>query len=260
MRRRTMLWALAVLLGLAASGCSLKLGESTSGELGRVNFAYATDCLFGCGMNRSLIVGSQAIISVTSVANDSGVTAVSGTPGVASFKVERSCWCDQTSNDSSSTYSIDKDQSCPSGWTKDCENTIEVTALSTGDTELELDDATGQLIDRTPVHVRAPKTVGFEQDFRAAMAFRVEVNQSTTILAHFTDADGRDMIATNGVTWSLGEPTVAELSSGAVFSPAVPSPVELGGEIELTGARAGKTQLELQVGSLTRKIPVTIAK
>lgn len=260
MRRRKMLWALAAVLGLGAGGCSLKLGDSTSGEIGRVNFAYTTDCLFGCSMNRSLIIGSHATISVSGVGNDSGVTAASGAPAVASFKVERACWCDQSGDASTSTYDVGQKQSCPAGWSKDCQNTIDVTALGTGDAELELNDATGNLIDRTPVHVRAPKSASFEQDFSSAGAFQVEVHESTTILARFTDADGRDMIATDGVTWSLGDPSVAELSPTALFSSPVASPAELGNEVELTGARTGKTQLELRVGALTRSVPVTVAK
>ena len=54
---------LAAVAVLALPACSVDLGSSTEGELGRATFSYSS-CFFGCAVDHPVLAGATARVSV----------------------------------------------------------------------------------------------------------------------------------------------------------------------------------------------------
>jgi len=195
-----------VVAPLLATACSFELGDSTVGERGAVRFEYSGwSCLFGCDMKRPLLAGTEQTISVDGIrADDAGVRAVSTDPSVAKFTVDRSCGCEQ-SNENGTTYMSSKETSCPPDFRLVCENAITVRAVAPGEAGLELRSSDGALIDRTTVRVASAASVTLHGDDGAEIGDSMSMKQGDNVLvsARIVDAQGRELLADKGVTWTI---------------------------------------------------------
>lgn len=260
------LFAAAALLAAGTSACGTQLGESTAGELGRIDFSYGASCFFGCSMDRPVLVGARERVDVTGAGNAQGVTAASSDPSVVEFNLQRSCSCERSSDNSGEGMSTDAQGRCPDEFKKVCTNAVDMHALAKGDAKLELFDAQGQLIDRVGVHVRPARSVRFKQstnglqDSRPVDHLVVNSGGTVTLSAELLDADGRQLIARHGVTWSSDDAGVAGFPVYSILTrDSVDDSVEGQSDwVIVKGVQPGTTRIELKVAGLAQAVPVTV--
>jgi hypothetical protein len=201
------------LVPLLATACSFDIGDSTMGEEGVVRFEYSGwSCLFGCDMDQRLLAGTEQTISVTgSGADEAGVAAASTNPRVATFSIDRKCDCEK-SNENGTTYTSSNDGGrCPADFRLTCDNMIKVRTSAPGEAGLELRTSDGELIDRTTVRVAAAASVTLHGDEGTEIGDSMNMNQGDNVLvsARIVDAEGRELLADKGVTWTIDGGAVA---------------------------------------------------
>ena len=254
-------------LAAGTSACSTQLGESTSGELGRVDFSYGASCFFGCSMDRPVLIGADERVDVTGDGDAPGVSAKSTDPGVVTFKLRRSCACGKSSGSSAEGMSTDAQGNCPASYTKTCDNAVDMQTVAAGDAKLELYDAGGQLIDRVGVHVRPAKSLRFEQQQSGSDQgtpidqLEVPAGGTATLSAKLFDADGQPLIARHAVTWTSQDPGVAGFPSYSFFktSPVDDTATDQSDWISVQGVQPGTTSITVQVSGLVQAVPVTVS-
>lgn len=192
---------------LLAAGCSGKLGDSTTGEQGAVEFEYSGwSCLFGCGMKQPLLSGTEQTISVKGGrADDSGVVARSTNPRVATFTLRRSCGCEQSDGTGTTYMSANDKGGCRPDFRLVCDNEIDVQALAPGEAGLELRASSGELIDKTTVHVATASsmTLHGEDGMEIGVSLKMKRGDDVSVTARLVDAQGRELLADKGVTWTI---------------------------------------------------------
>lgn len=248
MRHSISIFVLAA--GSMLTGCGLELGESTDGELGVVEFSY-TAYFFGCGLHKGVAPGSTARISVSDPADVEGLEVSSTNAGVASFDIERSCYCEQSDGNEALGTSVREDQSCESGWTKRCNNTIVMEAIAEGDAKLELRTAEGALLDRVVVHVRLPHFVTFEDTNELV----VPIHESRHVRVTLSDAEGEEVLVSDGMHWSTGDKKVAGFEE--LFSSLDDERVA-GPSVTVCAIGEGTTELRVRMGQAESVIPVRV--
>jgi hypothetical protein len=192
---------------LLVAACSFELGDSSMGDEGAARFEYVGwSCLFGCDMDQRLLAGTEQTISVTGPrADDAGVVAASTNPKVATFAVDRHCGCEQ-SNENGTTYtSPNESGACQPDFRLACDNMIKVRALTPGQAGLELHASDGTLIDRTTVRVAAAASVTLHGNEGTEIGDSMSMRQGDNMLvsARIVDAEGRELLADKGVTWTI---------------------------------------------------------
>ncbi len=259
-------FALTALVAATTSACSMQLGQSTTGELGHVDFSYGATCFFGCSMDRPVLVGGSERVDVTGPGDAEGVTAASTNPTIAEFNVKRSCGCEQQSGNSASGTTVDAQGQCPSGFTKSCDNAVDMRALAEGDSKLELFDAEGSLIDRVTVHVRKAASAQFQQssnglqDAKPIDRLVVKSGSTVTLSAVLYDANGQQLIARDAVDWGSQDASVAGFPTYKILSPDAvdDSAQDQSDFITVQGVQPGKTTIQLKVPGLAQGVPVTV--
>lgn len=256
----------AALVAVGTSACSAQLGESTAGELGRVDFSYGASCFFGCSMDRPVLIGAAERVDVTGDGDAQGVTAVSTAPTIATFNLKRSCACEQSSGNSATGMTVDAHGGCPDGFTKSCDNAIDMQALAAGDAKLELLDPQGKLLDRVTVHVRKASSVHFErstdglQDARPIDQLVLKSGETVTLSAKLLDADGKPLIARDAVDWGSQDASVAGFPVYQILTPDMVDDSAQGHSdwVTVKGGQPGTTSIQLEVSGLAQAVPVTV--
>lgn len=254
------------LVAAASSACSTQLGQSTTGELGRVDFSYGATCFFGCSMDRPVLVGGSERIDVTGPGDAKGVTAASTDPAIVEFNLKRSCSCDRSSGNSGEGMSTDAQGNCPAGFEKTCDNSVDMQALAQGDAKLQLFDAQGQLLDRVVVHVRKAASAQFQQSDNGLSNSQpidqlvVKSGNTVTLSAKLLDADGQALIARDAVTWGSQDKSVAGFPVYTLTSQDSVDDSAQGQSdwITVKGVQPGSTHIKVQVPGLTQAVPVTV--
>jgi len=206
-------WVAICGFGLAAAGCDIELGESTLGDLGEVEFSYTSGCFFGCSLDRPLLPGTVGRISVSDAGDAAGVLASCAESGIATASVVRSCVCERGGDGWAEGAPVEPDEACEQGFDKRCDNVIELAAHAPGDATLELHQPSdGELIDRVTVLVRQPNSAWLENDgvsLPAGSPLLLRVGQSDGVRVLMEDRDGRQLLVTGGVTWTISDPQIA---------------------------------------------------
>lgn len=185
----------------------MKLGSGTAGAEGRVAFAYSGwSCLFGCELDRPMLVGTEETISMNGDGTDAtGVTVTSSAPSIARATITRSCVCEQRSAEGSSATTAQDGEPCPTGYARSCTNDIQVDALRAGSAELTVHDPEGALLDRTTVNVAtAARVTLLDPDSRKAITapLSVAVGADFNLDAKAFDAAGTELMSSRGIEWS----------------------------------------------------------
>ncbi len=208
------LMAFALSLGLV-TGCNPELGDQTKGELGNVEFSYHESCFFGCSLDQPVLRGSTERISVTGPGNQSDVVASSSAPEIASFSSSRFCDCERSAGNEAEGYSASPDTTCQSGFQLVCDNYFAVKTGTVGDAKIELRDATGNLIDRTTVHVRDAHEIRFGRipaaggEAEEIATLELAAGESAELIAHPYADDGAQLLGEHGFVWQVADPAVA---------------------------------------------------
>ena len=253
---------LAMVLAPVMTGCfDLKLGESTRGDEGNVDFSYGGQgCFFGCALDEPLAVGSSSSIAVTGAGNAATVTVESTRPDVIGFEIQRSCACTYEADDSAGGYSISEDDRCPSDHEHSCHNTITANALASGEVKLRLVDAAGALIDQVSVEAATPQTAQLELardeehgDYAPANTLQLQAGESVAVRVAFIAADGQRLRSDAHVTWTLDD-DIASFGTG-LFA----TQTRTGwGVTDVVANRAGETRLRVSLGDFSQSYPLVV--
>ncbi len=212
--RTVALFVVATLAAFAmlASGCFAR----SEGQLGHASFAWQ-ECLFGCSVtdNPMAAAGAQADIAV-SLANGYSFNQLrSSNPAVASFSLGGS-------------------------------NGLDVSAVSAapGQTQLQLLDSAGKLVDQVTVTVTATAKLAVTQGWTGAAPLVLEGSTQTF---HVTTEDANDhtLIGTGAVSFAITDPLQHE--SQLVF-----------GDTYAFSGHAGSGTITASTPSTTRVQPVTV--
>jgi hypothetical protein len=198
---------LALGLAMSVPACNVKLRNDTAGAEGKVTFAYTSwSCLFGCELDRPMLVGTEENISMQGDgADDAGVTVASSDPHVARASIDRSCVCEQTTPESTSAVSAQPGAPCASGFTRTCTNDIRVDAVGAGSAELTVRQADGTMLDRTTVQAaKAARIVLLDPDTDQPLGgpVSVAVGGHVGVRTRVLDAEGHSLLTTKGIEWT----------------------------------------------------------
>jgi hypothetical protein len=247
----------------ALAACAPEEGKSsgTRGELGHVDFTYQRSCFFGCPLEQPLLAGTREQIELSAQGDADGLRVKSSRPAVAKFAIERACYCERSDNDS--RLDIREDAKCTGVWRKHCDNQVLVEALDPGETWLELRTADDALIDRARVLVHEahdaqfaatlPDRLGPDEGTR----FDLADGQSLDLDVTLYDADGRKLLAPEGVDWHVDDIQIATLS-GFLIAPGADVHDGLGVVVKAAGP--GDTSVHVEVPGLSDDVAIHVTK
>ena len=231
--------------------------SSTQGDAGRVEFSYGEGCVFGCSLTDALLVGSTERIDVSEEGDASGVTVESSVEEVARFRVDRHCTCSRQGSNWVETRSVGVEAACQDDWQKSCDNTIHVHAVAEGDTELILRDSAGQVLDQTTVSVRLAGSLRFSSLGEDEPLSELDISVAAThnVQVDVFAADGRRLLARDGVHWSSTTPAVAGFAD---FAGASDQPAHTRSRVALVGLTQGQAQLQVSVAGAAGRLPLRV--
>lgn len=250
---------LAALASVLAAGC--KEEKTVSGQLGEagvVEFKYTRSCFFGCVLAQPLLVGSRETIRVSEPGNAPDIEGRIEHEKVAEVAVERQCYC--VREDVTARLDVAIDGRCEEPWTMSCENLIQIGALAPGETKLEL-LKDGKLLDRVAIFVKEAERARFFATLPDALGevdgenFTVATGDRLELRVELYDDTGLELLAPEGVNWTVSDPTVASLNA---FLVGAGEEVKAGREIAVDALAEGETAVEIDVPGLTAGIDVEV--
>jgi len=258
-RSRTWLSTFAVVAALGAvAGCDPFPDDSTLGEKGRVEFAYASQCFLDCSLDHPMAVGSTELITIDGAES---YAFSSSNVKVATFvKKQVSCGCERSSGNDAEGYGpVDIDGQCQDGYQKTCNTYIEARGLGDGDVELVVRDDAGELVDQVRVQVRAAKSATFSRyandEWTEAADISGQPGQQLPIGAVFRDVEGRPLLTSKGVSWTSDDDAIVEVKQqDALLN------WSRGNQARATFHEEGETTVRAKLGDLEVELPVRVAK
>lgn len=247
---------------LAAAGCEKQeTVDGQLGELGRIEFTYTRSCFFGCLLDQPLLAGTREAIRLEGEAGSAPKLSVRSTDdAVADFALARQCYCER--EDTTGRIDVALDGACEEPWHMTCENTVKVLALAAGDAKVEVLDNDKALIDRVTVHVKEADRARFFGTLPDALgeeagdSFSLAAESRLELRLELYDEDGIELLAPEGVTWRITDPSVATLSA---FLIGAGDEIIAGRDIVVETLAAGDTSIEVDVPGLTAAIDVEVA-
>jgi hypothetical protein len=259
----TRLPLVALVIAVGAAGCAPLDNDGESlGDLGLVGFGYDQSCFFECPIEQPLLVGAKEKIQVTGPGDDAGIVASTPNEDIVDLAMERDCFCEREDGNPGQ-LDIAKDATCPRAWKKHCDNIILVEAKKAGDARLELHSELKRLVDSVRLHVREADRAAFfatymdrlgtleAEDLDLAEGEKVELE------VELYDEDGLVLLAPGGVSWSVGDESVAIVSAWLV---GMGKEVEAGLGVSIEAKAAGATDVTVTVPGLESSIPLTVTK
>jgi hypothetical protein len=245
------------------AGCSNDedVANGTRGELGHVVFNYQRSCFFGCSLAQPLLAGTREQIELSDAGDAEGVSVESSDADVASFALERSCYCERS--DSTDRLEIREDASCPSAWRKHCDNSVLVAAADSGEAQLELRDAHHELIDRVSVIVHEAHDARFAATLPDKLGpvigshFELENGKSLDLALTLYDEAGLALLAPEGVDWHVDDVMVATLSAFLTGSGA---DLHDGLDVSVHATGPGDTQVHVSVPGLDTSVELHVTE
>lgn len=226
LRPSFLLLSSSIALALSTAACSFGLGESTEGDQGNLRFEYTGgDCLFGCGLDRNALQGSLVSVAVTGGDGDVRKSARLTNGSLGSISEQReSCRCESQTRSGSSTTSssssVEPTAACAAGTKKTCTLNVDIETVQSGESKLEITDASGRVVDRVTMHVRPAARIDVEVRQGGTEVNGVyEVRNGFKVKVHSTvlDDEGGEMIfARHGVSHEYGDRSVLK-PDGAVL-------------------------------------------
>lgn len=134
---------------------SLRLGDGTKGERGRLEFAYtSSQCLFGCGLDRSVLQGSAVDVTVDGGDPNVHYNAQLGPGSPGQLRWIESFYCDSRTSTSTASRSVGPSEACTGSEERSCVRMAKVETSGPGSVVLDVLDANGSVVDRATFHVR----------------------------------------------------------------------------------------------------------
>lgn len=201
----------SVLAGALAAGCSIsafELGERTTGETGTLAFEYTelSSCLFGCGLDKAVLLGSEVTITTTRLDPNKRYTARLATNAIGKIsRQSESCSCTVTRGGESTSSSVEPTATCSNGATKECFHQLTIATSDAGEVKLEM-LADGTLADRATVKVRDAKRIELAAKIQGDPialedgAYRVRIGTNVSIVAKAFDDGGELVSGKGGIT------------------------------------------------------------
>ena len=188
-----------------------------------MTFAYdGPSCLFGCGLDRSALQGSQ--VSVTAKGGDPNVaqTARIAESSIATVSDQHeSCSCDSKTGSSSNSRTIEPSATCSSGETKSCNLSVDIETSAAGDARLEVVDPKGTVIDSVVVHVRPAARIDISVNgtaFADGDVTTARVADKIGLEAVPFDANGdRALFTKHGISHDYGDTTIVGPDDSVLF-------------------------------------------
>jgi hypothetical protein len=245
----------------ASCAKDVDVANGTRGELGRVEFVYQRSCFFGCSLSQPLLVGTREQIGLSSAGDAEGMSVASNDADVATFALERSCYCERS--DTTDHLDIREDAGCPSVWRKRCNNSVLVAAAGSGEAQLELHDAHHELIDRVRVIVHEAHDARFAATLPDKLGpeigsrFELGHGKSLGLTLTLFDEAGLKLLAPEGVDWHVDDVMVATISAFLMGSGADVHD-GLGVSVQATGA--GDTQVHVVVPGLDTSVELHVTE
>jgi hypothetical protein len=258
-RFRHALAATALLLTLG--GCEeRKTVDGQLGELGRIEFTYTRSCFFGCIVDQPLLAGTREVIRLDGPsAARPKMSASAVDEDVAKVAMDRQCYCAR--KDTTGRVDVALDGMCEEPWEMTCENKIIIEAREPGDTQIEVHDENDLLVDRVTVRVKQadrarffgtlPDEVGEEMGDR----FALPAESRLQLRLELYDESGIELLAPEGVTWSVSDPEVATLNAFLIGAGAE---VSAGRDMVVETHDAGVASIEIEVPGLRAAIDVEV--
>jgi hypothetical protein len=252
--------AIGVVL-LAAVGC--KPAESMGdmrGEQGLVAFHYQRSCFLGCSIEQPLLVGTRERIELSDAGDVEQLQVSASDPAIAEFALERNCFC-QRRDDEHDRIEIAEDATCSGIREKHCDNSVLVQALAAGVTDLELRDDADRLIDRVAIEAATAERarfVGTLKDRLGAIEgseFELGAGESMQLAVELFDAEGRKLLAPEGVSWQIDDDAVAIVSA---FLHGTGRQVSAGLSVVVEAKAEGSTGLAVDVPGLRAEVEVRV--
>jgi hypothetical protein len=256
---RAWLSTLATLAAVgAAAGCDPFPDDSTLGEKGRIEFAYASQCFLDCSLDHPMAVGSTELITIDGAES---YAFSSSNVKIATFvKKQVSCGCERSSGNSADGYGpVDIDGQCADGYQKTCDTYIEARGLGDGDVELVVRDDAGELVDQVRVQVRAAKSATFSRytgnEWTETPSISGQPGQQLPVGAVFRDVEGRALLTSKGVSWTSDDGDIVEVEhQDALLN------WSRGNQARATFHGEGETRIRAKLGDLETELPVSVAK
>jgi hypothetical protein len=258
----TRIHPLAVAFFLLAGCEPLDDEEGTLGDKGRVAFQYRQGCFFGCPIGQPLLAGSHQTIEVSDPGDVEGASVRSSDDAIAEFALERECFCERDEDDDG-RIPIALDADCERPRHKRCHNQILVLGHGDGDAVLELLDATDHVLDSIRVLVREPASAEFSASFPDVLGsvrgteFDLAVDERVGFQVALHDEQGRELLASDGVTWSVGDPEMATLSGFLIASS---DRIEDGVEVTVEALSPGETPLTVETAGFEDAVTLRVAE
>ena len=261
---RVQTWIVAAAAAcVVITGCKKNQSEDsggTRGEKDRVEFSYLRSCFFGCPLEQPLLAGSRERIGLSDQGDVAGLQVESSDPERAEVGLERECHCER-GGESNARIAIAEDARCDDSWDKHCDNTVLIAAHDAGDAELTLRDEGDALVDRVAVRIAEPERARF----RATLPERIEAadvteidlaaDQSAEIELTLYDADGRELLAPEGVGWRMADADIATVTAFLLGSGAE---IDAGLSVVVQAQAEGETTLAVQVPGFDAELAIRV--
>ncbi len=263
MKSMLSLLALATFV-LPLAGCfDLDLGDSTEGEEGQVEFAYASfdNCLFGCSVEQPMMLGTVESISVNPKEELGGLRAESSHPDVFSVTMTESLSCCTHDGSSSTCASVASESECKD--VLEHSYAAEVEAKAQGTAKLVIRTKDGNVLDQVALSIRKPFrfATSCEPDLSSDPEL-IELSAGTTCNFELKAFDilGTELRAQHGFSIVSDAPAVVILESDAWFHTTDP---ETGDELnephgKLKGKTPGAATITARGGEIEEQIAVKV--
>jgi len=262
MRLRVLTWIVTATC-VALSGCEKKDGDGSSGTRGtegRVEFTFLRSCFFGCPLEQPLLAGTRERIGLSDQGDVAGLQVESSDPERAELAIERECHCERD-GESTARVAVAENARCDERWTKHCDNTVLVAAHAAGEVELTLRDEDDALIDRVSIRIAEPERARFRATLPERLGaievteIDLQPEQSAQIELTLYDADGRELLAPEGVDWRIGNAEVATVSAFLLGSSAE---VDAGSIVSVQARNEGETTLTVTVPGFDTELAIRV--
>jgi hypothetical protein len=244
-----------------AIGCQARSDSGTLGEQGKVAFSYqGAGCFFGCPLEQPLLAGTRERVALTGPGDARAIEVASSKPTVVEVALERACFCER-GDESGARLDVAEEARCDAGWSKHCDNTVLVQTKAAGRAFVELRTVDGRLIDRAAVLVREAARALIEATAAGHLGrskvgtLELGPNEQVQLYATLYDQKGFELLAPEGVHWSVDDDTVAIVSAFLVGGG---KQLDAGTSVVLEAKAVGTTVLTLSVPGLDQTVDVTV--
>ncbi len=256
-------------------GCSIDIGlgseqAATPGAEGRARFAYATDCLLDCAVDRPMLVGTREAVSVRPPSGKGAWGALtklevrSSDPSTLEVSPRHVWSCCRSDESSASCHMVEEHEPCDEGSTRQYDFSFEVVAHAAGEAEIALLDPAGEIFDSVTLEAAVAARFELQRKDDATSLAAIDLPKGTTLQLRLEayDAKGRELQAAEGIVLTVLDPAIASFDDPSWFAKApegLPSLHDAPATpLILRGRAAGPTTLRVASPGFASDVPVVV--